>query len=493
MDVVLLPADERPVHLRAPQLLADIVGAELLLPPAEALPQGRSPGDTDALARWLHGSCASTQAAVVSLDALCHGGLLASRLTTEPVDEVLARLAWLRRLRRERPALHLDTYAVVTRLPDIDDAAEEPDHWAHHGRALARWSRALDRGDPQEKEAACRGVPREVREDVARRRLRNHTLLLAALALATDGTVDHLVLSADDTAPTGLPAAEAAWLDHWIAALGAPGHIERYAGVDEVASVRLVRTLRGAAERPRVALVDEPGLDLVAPYEGVPIRATARSQIAAVGGRMVDDPRDAEVVLAVLPPEPEGDWALAPPVPDAARDRRHQQAADRVADLVQAGAWVAVADTAFPNGGSPAFVGRLVERGVLASLGAYAGWNTAGNSLGSALAQAVVGRGHAGPGSAHERLLVHRLIEDVGYMARVRTALRDERRAAGREVEPATDEEAAALSATIGSRLTGELARLGPLGERWRLAADKTRLVWSNTFACDLEVVSADG
>ena len=492
-DIVLLPADERPVHLRHPQLLADVVGARLHLPPAEARPDGRRAGDPVVLADWLTGAASHADTAVVSIDGLCHGGLLASRLSDDPSDEVLARLSVLRRLRHARPSLTLDAYAVVTRLPDLDDATEEPGYWAEHGRSLATWSRALHRGDDAAVDTARRSLPREVRDDVARRRLRNHTLLLATLALASEGVLDRLVLSADDTAPDGLPAAEAAWLDHWVTALGSPPPLERYAGADEIAGVRVVRALRGGVERPRVALVDAPGLGRVAPYEAVPIRATARSQVDAVGGRLVTDLRDAEVVLVVLPPEPQGDWALAPPEPDAARDQRHRRCADDIADLVHAGAWVAVADTAFPNGGSPALVERLAEHGVLAALGAYAGWNTAGNTLGSALAQAVVGRGLGGPGSAHERLLVHRLVEDVGYMARVRTALRAERRAAGLAVEPRTATAAAHLAATIAERLAGELSALGELGERWRLVADRTRLVWSSTFACDIEVVAADG
>ena len=492
-ELVLLPADERPVHLRAPGMLADIAGASLRLPPLEILPHGRRPGDTAALATWLRTSCSQAAGAIVSVDGLCHGGLLPSRLSDDPLDTVLARLEGLRGLRRSHPELDLDAYAVVTRLPDLDDATEEPAYWARHGRALARWSRALHRGDGEELDAARSELPSEVREDVARRRLRNHTLLLATLALAAEGALDRLVLSADDTAPSGLPALEATWLDHWVAALGAPGRIERYAGADEIAGVRVARALRGAVERPRIALLDEPGLDRTAPYEAVPIRATARSQIAAVGAQEVADPRAAEVVLVVLPPEPQGDWALAPPAPDARRDHRHRTIADRVADLVDAGAWVALADTAFPNGGSPALVARLAERGVLASLGAYAGWNTAGNTIGSALAQAVVGRGRAGPGSAHERLLVHRLVEDVGYMVHVRTAVREERRSAGQAVEPSNPEEVAALSAWIGTRLARELDHLGALGERWQLAEDRTRLVWSGTFACDLEVVPVDG
>ncbi len=492
-ELVLLPADERPVHLRDPQLLADVVGARVRLPPTDLLPHGRQPGDAAALAGWLEEATADVDTAVVSIDGLCHGGLLASRLTCQATEAVLARLAVLRRLRRERPSLTLDAYAVVTRLPDLDDATEEPGYWAEHGTALARWSRGLHLGDRAGLAAAAAEVPSAVRGDVARRRLRNHALLLATLALASDGVLDQLVLSADDTAPVGLPAAEAAWLDHWVSALGSPPQVERYAGADEIAGVRVVRALRGAAEHPQIAIVDLPGLDRIAPYEAVPIRDTARAQIRAVGGRPVHEPRDADIVLVVLPPEPEGDWALAPPAPDEGRDACHRWLADRIAALVHDGAWVALADTAFPNGGSPAVVERLVEHGVLGALGGYAGWNTAGNSIGSALAQAVVGRGAAGPGSAHERLLVHRLVEDLGYMTEVRPAVRRERAAAGLPTEPGTPTEAAALASTVARHLSGALAGLGELEQRWRLAEERTSLVWGGTFACDIEVVSTDG
>lgn len=503
MRTVLLPPDERPAHLRDPAMLAAIAGAKLELPPRELLPRFRTPGDTVGLAAWLVQAGKWADACVVSIDGLCHGGLVASRLTDEPTDEVVARLATLRRLRAAGGPGRLDAHAIITRLPDLDDATEEPAYWAEHGRSLAALSRALDQathradgdrrlapGDALSRTRAA--VPRSIADDLLRRRLRNHALLLASLGLAAAGTLDGLVLSADDTAPTGLPAREADWIDAWLAGFDLDARVERYAGADEVAGVRLVRWLRGHRERPRIALLDDPDLDRVAPYEAVGIRQTAAGQVQAVGGRPVGEKADADLVLAVAPPDLDGDWALAPPHLDPDRVARHERFADRVADLVDDGAWVAVADCFTPNGGSPPVVDRLRDRGVLAQLGAYAGWNTAGNTIGSAVAQAVVGRGLAGPGTPHERLLAYRLLSDVGYMAQERTLLRARRRAAGRPQEP-TEAERPAVVATLADRLGERLRALGELGSRWAVDPASVNLAWGLTLACDVALEPVDG
>jgi hypothetical protein len=498
--VVLLPPDERPVHLRDPALLAAIAEVELVTPPSELLPSFRRPGDVDGMAAWLEATVTDDDAVVVSVEALAHGGLVPSRLTDDPTEVAVTRLAALRRVRAGARGAVLDACAFVTRLPDLDDASEEPGYWAEHGRDLAHLSRLLDADAPDAEVARARAaIPVAHVDDLARRRLRNHTVLLAALSLAADGTLDGLVLSSDDTAPQGLPAREGRWVDAWLRTLDLGDRVHRYAGADEVASVRLARWTRGLAERPLVRVegfdnVDPGGLGRVAPYEALPIRDTADGQLRSAGAVPVaaDDPGDVDLVLAVVAPDPEGDWALAPPAPDPARDARDEAVADRIADLVEAGTWVAVADCSHPNGGSPALVRRLAARGVLHRLGAYAGWNTAGNTVGAAVAQAVLGRGRGGPGSAHERLLAHRLVEDVGYMAQERTALRARRRAAGAPIDPHPDEhDAVARELTVA--LQARLAELGPLGTRWRVAPGSVALTWGRSFACDLTLEPALG
>lgn len=497
MQLLLLPPDERPVHTRLVRDLAAIAGTRVELPEPALLPGMRDPGAVDGLAAWLLERSADADVAVISLEGLCHGGLIPSRLTDETADVVIGRLGTLRAIRAQRPTMRLDAMAVVTRLPDLDDATEEPPLWATHGRHLASLSRQLDRharghADGDALVAARAAVPAGPTRAVMARRARNHALLLAALELVAADTLDTLVLSADDTAPEGLPAREARWLDDWLQALDLGVRVGRYAGADEVAAVRVARWTVGEAWQPRIATLEDTGLDRIAPYEGAPIRQTVAGQVRAVGGTLVGELVDADLVLAVVPPEAEGDHALAPPVPDAARDRRLRATGDRIADAVDAGHAVAVADCAFPNGGSPALVDALDARGVLPRLAAYAGWNTAGNSIGSALAHAVVGRDARGAGTPHERLLVHRLVEDVGYQAQVRTHLRRDRSLAGAPAEPGVAERAP-LCASIERDLGTWLAGLGGLGSRWRIAEGSVSLPWGRTFECDLEVEAIDG
>jgi hypothetical protein len=64
----------------------------------------------------------------------------------------------------------------------------------------------------------------------------------------------------------------------------------------------------------------------------------------------------------------------------------------------------------------------------VSDLAAYAGWNTAGNTLGCALAQAVIRCvQHQGTTAAalaaHARFLFLRLVEDLLYMGRLRTQI----------------------------------------------------------------------
>jgi hypothetical protein len=88
---------------------------------------------------------------------------------------------------------------------------------------------------------------------------------------------------------------------------------------------------------------------------------------------------------------------------------------------------VAVVDVSFVNGADLAFAERLLARVQVGRLAAYAAWNTAGNSLGSALAQGVVramsrsqGRPPE-PFAAHIALLAIHLLDDYAFQGIVRS------------------------------------------------------------------------
>jgi hypothetical protein len=88
-----------------------------------------------------------------------------------------------------------------------------------------------------------------------------------------------------------------------------------------------------------------------------------------------------------------------------------------------------VADVAFVNGSDLILGSLLVQHLEIAELSGYAGWNTAGNTLGTVLAQAII---HLAAQfseisrdqiRAHLEFLFMRFIDDYYYKARERTRL----------------------------------------------------------------------
>ncbi|MCD0484255.1 DUF4127 family protein [Streptacidiphilus sp. ASG 303] len=489
--IALVPLDERPACTALPRMVAAVAGADLLLPPAAALPALRRPGDPAALGSWL--AATDADAAVVSLETLGHGGLIASR--TRPATVASATAAWepLRALAARGTPVHAVT--LVTRTPDSADAMEEPAYWDPHGPDLHRLSAALHRAADGEAGAAAEArdaagrVPPEVRADFLTRRLRNHAVNLAALELAADGTVRSLVVGADDTAPHGLATAELHWLDRWADWLGLRGRVAVRPGADEACTALVARTLLGLLGGGpvvvRVEAVDPAGLRRTAPYENVPVGTTAARQLEACGATAVAPEGPApDAVLLVHTPDGAGDWAVAPP---AATDPAPSAAlAARAARLLDGGHAVAVADCAQPNGADPALVAALAAEGVLERLTSYAGWNTAGNTLGTVAAHTVAAVAARRTGrfdaDAHRRLLLHRLLEDWGYMASARGRAR-----AALGSDPARHDRVPAdhpVLAAVAADLAACRDRLPGFGG---LAVDPRSVVlpWNRTFEVD--------
>lgn len=489
--IALLPPDERPNTRGYAATIGRCAGVDVLTPPKELMPSFRTPADTAGLAGWLRGVAPDVDHVLVSLELLVHGGLIPSRNTEDRMADVVPRLSVLREL-----GTPVTAYGVVTRLPTYDNRArsrQEPEYWATHGARLGTLSRLWDEASLGETDeatvaAARASVPDEYVRDLVRRRARNHAVNLAALELAADGVLNTLVISSDDTAPRGLPAAERRLLGHWADRLGAD--VLMYPGADEVPSVLVARVAASAAGvRPRIAVVcpDAPGLERIAPYEDRPLRVGLANQIRAVGGVQVADPADADLVLAVHPPAVEsGDWVSSPP--DLTTAAPVDPLVDAVERLLGDGRVVALADVHYANGGDPRLVEALDARRVLGRLAAYGGWNTAGNSIGTTLAAGVAAvlAGTEAAAAERRRFLARKIIEDAHYLPVVRRRIQDEAAARGL-LDPPLDELPA-----VHDRITRDLrawaADVDALAD-WRI--DDARLPWSYTFTVDFELTRA--
>jgi hypothetical protein len=493
MRIGLLPLDERPVNTRYVAMIAAIAGVEVLMPPTELLPKIRQPARAPALAAWLHDVAAGLDALIVSCELLGYGGLILSRITNDPAGTIIARLDVLRTIKRQHPHLVMYGFNVITRVSNANSAFEEPTYWAEWGARMYRLSQVLDQdvqGQPAaDVLAALRAdIPTVHVQDFLGRRVRNHTVNLAVLQLLRDNVLDLLVLSSDDTSPYGLPSREKRWLSTWAAQLGLGERLLMYPGADEVGSTllaRLVNQAHGVQPSFAVQYAVPDGEWVVAPYEDGPVHVTVERHVGAVGGTLA---QTGDVWVAVNPPvERRSEWHLI--YAEQERHARSPHLETLVEQIRMEQRPVIVADVAYPNGADPVLVNLLAQQVNLTRLAAYGGWNTAGNTIGTALAQGCAAQFmHTDEQrTAHERFLLHRFVEDWGYQHLVRAEVRDWLRHTTDHDEP-TAANVAATSAWIERRLQRLIADLPGFTGRYRIVPGSVRLPWNRTFEVDFDI-----
>ena len=399
MRIGLIPLDERPVNTRYPRMLAEIAGCELVLPPDASLSHYHQAADCAALVDWLAVEGATCDVVIVSCEMLGYGSLIHSRISHESVGTILARLETLRELKARKPELRIYGFSLITRISRFNDASEEPDYWGEHGSNLYRFSQLLDQMEQgqavgDELETLRRLLPVEAVDDFLRRRVRNHTVNLAVLQLAADGIFDLLVLSSDDTHAYGLASREKRWLSEWAAHLNLADKLLLYSGADEVGSVLVARAINEQHSRKPRFHIDyavAEGQNITAAFEDSAVWMTIERQITAAGGEITTEAGDIE--LMVNPPRSSTlDWPT--PYSEAEMQVRvpHlHRAIERLKAVSKSQPILAVADVAHANGADHHWMALMVGHDLLSRLDAYSAWNTAGNSIGTTVAQACIG------------------------------------------------------------------------------------------------------
>jgi hypothetical protein len=429
LDLGFMPLDDRPCNRVFPAQLSPIAGCNLLLPPAEMLGWFIRPGDADALSQWLH-ECPA-QRFVVSLDMLCYGGLVASRTPAVSQELAVSRLASLRQLRQHRPDAVIFAFTTVMRLGTTVTSPET----LHLHRDLHSYSLLVDRverlGDGSAREeldaVAARLGPVALARYLGIRR-RSQAVNRAALKLVADGTVDFLILCQEDSAPLGIHLSEHQVLRNDLAELGVADRVALHPGADESGLLLLARHLSAAAAAaPRIAAdyAVAAAADTTPLYEHQSLRETVGSHIRAAGAELAP-PGQADAILFLHTPRGPQQEAREAPAPGQSPTLALQaeDIAARIRLAHDAGRLVGLADIAYANGADPELIAGLQRSGATGALRAFAGWNTAANTVGTVVSQLVLEILAAGAGSqpspASSRFLACRFADDYGYQSCIR-------------------------------------------------------------------------
>lgn len=484
--VLLIPPDTRPQTLELPVQLAAMTGAAVRVPPAAALPEFFTPGDTAVLRDWLLEAAEQADVLIVCLETLCLGGMIPARRVSDPLEVAQERLAVLAEVKRREPELQIYAFGVIVRVAHDNDPHEEKPYYGQWGRELRAYSAAFDRharhgeAEAGALDAARAALPPDILADWLGTRERNRALHLAALDLLAAGVLTHLCLTLDDTTPYGLAAFDRRLLEARADELGVWGKLDLYPGADEVPCTLLARALAPQTARVWVRYGGLGGASSELIYEDRPAGELVRAHLRAAGCVLADTPQGADFVLAVNTPG----TRQANRQPDFATvdtPHRHLPAfVDALRAELEAGRAVSLADIAYPNGAERR-LWTLLQGLPLARLAGFSAWNTAGNTLGSVIAFGKLAPLVTNP-AAHAEALFARMVDDALYQAFARPEVRE------RLTDPSPydlGDQRAAAEAHLRALITPRIHALWErhfAGQGLALSVGEARLAWPRLF-----------
>lgn len=192
-------------------------------------------------------------------------------------------------------------------------------------------------------------------------------------------------------------------------------------GVDQLGLLLLTRAANEQIGRvPKVyqMYVEGVGPKTIPQYSDLPLGTSIPEQILAAGGSLVNDPAQADVVLAINTP--------ADGITRDSTDLSNQYFASpsnkryitNLGHMLDQGRNISLADVAFSNGGDNGFMNEMSLRGFTERLSAYNGWNTADNAIGFAIAQGMLAE--TTPKEKQLALMRERILDDWYYQSNAR-------------------------------------------------------------------------
>ena len=413
--VLLVPLDSRPP---CGQLVADngrTAGVEIILPPSETMDFYTLPGDTSKMRKWLYDEIKDCDEAIISIDQLLYGGLIASRNKTIKDEDITALAEYLKKLHGDNPNIKIHAFSILPRMNPPDFVEKYQDR-----KKLMEWSRLVHKYDDNPLSETAekiqileREIPSEqikAYTEIYNRNLRLNCLLANLVA---DGTLEDLTFGQDDGEVYSLPNLKLKEFMHYLHKNQiAKDKLAILHGADEVALSILTNIIsRSNTFKVYVDYSSEKAATKVMPYMAICNQDTAHERLNFHHDVIVSTPEEADYILFISATDEE------------TMDRRRYNA-EKLLDYQQRGKPVALVDLSKNFIAQEALLPILIKEGYpVNSLIAYAGWNTVSNSVGTAISQAEIYLTALNQGSEQDSVvysnisnLNNRICEDYYYL-----------------------------------------------------------------------------
>jgi hypothetical protein len=414
--IFLIPLDNRPAAGQFAQMIGAMANVQVIMPPYETLGRFVQPGDPEAILGWLEAqSFDDVPAAIVNTDMIAYGGLIASRTNDTPQALAIQRLQRLAKIRKKFPKTKFYLFSSIMRLAPTATRAT-----AAWRLQLSKYAELKDQyrrePSPDLKKRIDNLVSKIPGYEIVKyedARARNLEVMREMIKMIARKQFDYLIFGQDDAKPFGPHIPETERLRKLTANLYVTGSVYFCEGIDQLGNISLSRSLlKNAGWSPRLRIVysDEAQKTKIANYESKQIQSGIKDQILSSGARIAVGDEDYDYTLYVN-------------VPDR-REEPFAQFQQSLTQEIDQGFPVAVADINIGKDGTSdaELFATLNQADRMFKLLSFAGWNTAGNTLGTTIPAANVyllaRRLQIDPLKreiAQREFLLHRFVNDYAY------------------------------------------------------------------------------
>lgn len=424
--ILFVPQDDRPVSFAYTVSTAEKAGYTVLTPPKAYLSGKNYRGFPEQIWTWIHQNIDRADVAILSTDTLIYGGLVDSRKHNEDLKTLQYRESKIRDLHISHPNIPIYAFGTIMRTPYASSGGVEPYYYSNYGTDIYRIAALQDKQDTNsitaEETAELLSlkltVPAEYLQDWFRRRTKNNSINKQLLKDTKNGVFAYFCEGHDDNSKNSQTNMEARYQEKNTFALK-DNVFGSFPGADQLALLLIARYhVENNKLHPTFGVLYPLGRgeDTIPSYENQPIGKTIAQHIHAVGGS-ISQKHSPDIMLAVNTPllstGESGQFSNFGMMKQSTTDFMEQ-----VKSTINRGINLSIVDVYFANGSDNTLMNLIVKNDLLYKVSSYNGWNTASNTIGYAIAQAVLAPNMTP--QDHKNMLIEQYIDNWGYQANVR-------------------------------------------------------------------------
>jgi hypothetical protein len=404
IKVAFIPLDNRPVSYSLPVQTASLnKNIQIFIPPKEYIGGLTHNTNTNSLLSWLDQILCGENIDIIvcCFDSVAYGGLIPSRRSYDSEKQIKSEINKFESLiKKHKKDNKIKVYAFssIMRISNNNYNEEEKEYWNQYGEMIFKYSYLShkislnpDTNNQEELNTIKKLIPEDILEDYKITRQRNFNINKYYLDLAESGLIDFIVFSQDDTAEYGFNVLESKILSDFIKERKIENNTAIRTGADEIPTDLLTRAIvecRDSKISIYPIFSTESGKNVISRYEDKTIEASVEGQINLCGGKVSNNPETADMFLLVNTPiVSQNDHCMG-----IHTEIENIGAVNYCISIIKNSKKpVIIADVVSANGADNLLVKSILGNiSDFSNIYAYAGWNTTGNTLGTAISTGIM-------------------------------------------------------------------------------------------------------